>query len=649
MGLGTLELLMIGSLVGVFVFARRRRGRATLREVHLGRLPAWVLMFGLGVTFYWVRSLGFGEFDGWVAFAIGSAAIVVYWFLRQGALSLSLRTVPLYLLIAAAIRSIAVDLVFAVRSANPEFVFGWINPTRWMRSIWFLATSPFALVEIGALVGVAYYLIQSSRLGSSQPRGSARRYPMQGQREEATRLALGAAVLKGSLFRQSVIARARNKYMAVAPELGIDVGRVVAACIKLEQRETRYQIGYAVLLVAWMISVSFGPAPMLLVLVVLVAVHLQKSYVNRFKVAPRYTQRRFRQTDSQQEAPGLTHSDAQGIPRPDQNIVVYKDFDPFRSAGHDLGGWSFALDCSRPKQGVAGPLEPQPVNLKDLYDALGMGIAALGLGNLDSGDYYFVHGSDLRSCDEILPSPYRRPVQFVAPEILEATDKAESVLRRYKWLRFHDWGGDIVVSYLFRCSIQGSNMFVEVARFLLPPIAASHRGIDSLEEPSFDENVVWGLVTAVAAPFAAAFGALLLLGKAQARIAEAIGTEDKATRRQIRRNPRFNYGSSDSLRRTLASTSFHHYFQKMDWEMYIKSIDRQLLDTIVDFLDEHNIDVSDVKERQSTILNNGIIVQSGNVTAQNLAVGQRASAGVVQRFTGGAGSRQGGQKSQGGS
>jgi len=47
---------------------------------------------------------------------------------------------------------------------------------------------------------------------------------------------------------------------------------------------------------------------------------------------------------------------------------------------------------------------------------------------------------------------------------------------------------------------------------------------------------------------------------------------------------------------------------------------------LVEFLDDHNIDTSDLKERQTTILNSGVIVQGGDVNAESLAVGPGAEA-----------------------
>jgi hypothetical protein len=106
----------------------------------------------------------------------------------------------------------------------------------------------------------------------------------------------------------------------------------------------------------------------------------------------------------------------------------------------------------------------------------------------------------------------------------------------------------------------------------------------------------------------------------------------RTNRRLIRENPVFDYGASTSIRELAASSLYSHYFQKLDKEMYLKLIEHQILDSITDFLDAHNIDTSDLRSRQNTILNNGVIVTGGSVDAQNLTVGERAKS-VVNNMT----------------
>jgi hypothetical protein len=60
--------------------------------------------------------------------------------------------------------------------------------------------------------------------------------------------------------------------------------------------------------------------------------------------------------------------------------------------------------------------------------------------------------------------------------------------------------------------------------------------------------------------------------------------------------------------------------------MYAKLLERRVLSLILEFLDDHDVDTSELVERQSIILNSGVMVSGGTLQADNLAVGERAVA-----------------------
>ena len=127
-------------------------------------------------------------------------------------------------------------------------------------------------------------------------------------------------------------------------------------------------------------------------------------------------------------------------------------------------------------------------------------------------------------------------------------------------------------------------------------------------------------------PLAALVAWLALIAKLGGFISRSLGLEGCMKRREIKHNPLYDYGIAQSIRQMVSSPRFAHYFQRLDQEMYVKIIEREMLDTIIEFLDDHNIDTSDIKERQTTILNQGVIVQGGDVQAESLAVGAGAQA-----------------------
>jgi hypothetical protein len=94
--------------------------------------------------------------------------------------------------------------------------------------------------------------------------------------------------------------------------------------------------------------------------------------------------------------------------------------------------------------------------------------------------------------------------------------------------------------------------------------------------------------------------------------------------RRVKRDFFFDYGAPATALDRARSTEYSRYFQVLDREMYVKVLERCVLDTIVEFLDRHDVDTTELTERRETIINNGIMVPGGSVQAHNIAVGEGA-------------------------
>ena len=57
---------------------------------------------------------------------------------------------------------------------------------------------------------------------------------------------------------------------------------------------------------------------------------------------------------------------------------------------------------------------------------------------------------------------------------------------------------------------------------------------------------------------------------------------------------------------------------------YFKIIDKRIFNLIGDFLESKNIDPSEFKERETSILNQGVIVSGGSLSGENITVGKGA-------------------------
>jgi hypothetical protein len=310
----------------------------------------------------------------------------------------------------------------------------------------------------------------------------------------------------------------------------------------------------------------------------------------------------------------------------DPTLVVYRGFTPFVGAGLSLGGWSFALNLDKPADGPVPEL-PQPFELDDLYAEVDGALKNLNVDGFVASDVFFVNGTDVRADREILRDEFGRPAETLTADAAQRyRNNSDSRVRHYRWFRVHDWGNELVVSHFLRCARRGQSLFIEITRYLLTPIAEGHRKIDSLTRPQFRDIAGLVVLSLIGGPFSV-IGALFSLSfRFQRTMEQMFGARERARRREIEDNPLFDYGAQQPIREAHSSDRFIHYFQKIDGDCYNKLFDGQVLNALCEFLAAHHIDTSDLKERQSVIMNSGIIVQGGDVRAESLAVGAGATA-----------------------
>lgn len=244
-----------------------------------------------------------------------------------------------------------------------------------------------------------------------------------------------------------------------------------------------------------------------------------------------------------------------------------------------------------------------------------------------------VEVSDLALANGVQPpapiaaSVRARPRSHLSDEQMsELVGRRDRRVRHYKWLRIEQGGGEVILSWFLRCNRDDRNLFVEVNQALLTPVANDFRWIDGLTPVTLGTHVAWLQGALIAGPVQAVWQLVTSPFRALAAVARALGIEEAAIRKQIARDPLFDFGVLEGLRTRVSGAQYTHYYQKVDRELGQKTVDRELFNALIDFLSEHNIDTSALQEGQSMILNNGIIVQQGNITAESLAVGAKAKA-----------------------
>lgn len=476
----------------------------------------------------------------------------------------------------------------------------------------------------------------SASAGYKASAGIARRHDW----SEINRLILAHAWTGGSAFRRSVIDRARESFDAPAPEVGIDMERLVKLCRWREGKET----GYRVLMLAFLIAGFVGftvlaededPALLILVLLAVAVVNGYRRADIYAKTHELYGLGNFSEDrTSEAEGVSLSDEDTHGLPPEDQNVVVYSGFTPFEFAGMAMGGWTVSIDTALPSASVSAPQSVKPFTEGELRDFMKDRLHEAKFEGLSIRDLVFAEGTDAPA----LPAArtYREisqpRVQLDAEELDRLPEGEPNTFRRYIWIAVRDWGGELLVSAFWRCALKENMLHVEVSHFLLLPVASKHRKVDTVKA-TWQHWLGQFVGGAILSPLALVGGPLVLLGQMQLGLARLFGSEKRQKAKTIKLKARYNFGAPRSLRAELMGSVYLHYFQKMDQDHYQRSLNKILLENLVSFLDDHGIDTADLKETQNAIFNSGVIVQGGDITAQSLAVGPKSQArtGIVGR------------------
>jgi hypothetical protein len=444
---------------------------------------------------------------------------------------------------------------------------------------------------------------------------------------EINRLVLAYAYTGGPRFRRSVIARARNSLDAPAIETGVNMEGLLQLCFDLERKDTVYRGILAALVVSVLIGVSAFIASD--DLIILVSTGVIAVGINGIRRALFYSEAYHNLSPGKFDVmkplakTALTNEDTSGLPPKEQNVVVYSSFVPFEFAGVSLGGWSVSIDASKPASNdVSARSEITSFTEDELWNVINDGFRETKIA---VRSIIAIHGTDAT----LLPTG-KKTFGVTQPRVCLDEQELNSLLsamsksmRRYLWISVNDWGGELAVSSFWRCALRDRILQVELSRFVLLPIASTNREIDNARG---DWRYKFGqfLVGAMLAPLALIEGPLMLLADVQLAMSNSFGRDKQRKAEAIQRSPRYNYGAPKSMRVELMGTEFLHYFQKMDQQYYQKTVDKILLDTLINFLDDHGVDTTDLRDHQTAIFNTGVIVRGGDVTAQNLAVGTQA-------------------------
>jgi hypothetical protein len=471
--------------------------------------------------------------------------------------------------------------------------------------------------------------------------------------QEVTRY-LSAAVYRDKSFRNTVICSIlENRHRAIAPCAGLDLATVVRHCLRARRRDLFRDIAltaaFAVPLLAGGITFYddvlfvlssphllgsffdyYGGAILLTVFVAFLIVFVVRFATEHRLIARTFDRSAFATIGNGGSNPTGGDRLARTVAVAD-NVIVYGGFSPFVGAGFDHGGWSFAVNIRKPSEEWERPKSPKAFRLPELYECVEHNLHDLNLRNLVIEDKLFVNGEEVRDVDGLLPDRFGPPVGHLEQDaVARYIQQSDSPVRHYKCIQRVDWGGELVISVFLRFRKSKEYLYSEASYFLMPPLKREYYAIDqfprTLTLRRFSQ-IFWSSLLAtpilwIAAPFRLAFALYAPIVRWQ---------QGRAERNEIRNNRRFNYGATSSIRELAGSTQYRDFFQRLDKDMTLKLVEKELLDAIIDFLDAHDIDTSELRERRSMILNNGVIMSGGTVQAETVAMGGRARAASFLR------------------
>ena len=303
------------------------------------------------------------------------------------------------------------------------------------------------------------------------------------------------------------------------------------------------------------------------------------------------------------------------------NVVVFSGGDPFDGWGAELGkGWQVSIDATRPGTDQHGKPRPvTPFEPADLHKAMTLAVRGAGIPDLAVHNRLFVRGTAADHVPGLVPDPMDRPASVVAPALIrKGIDQPQPDVRTYLCIEKTAWGGELVVTLYVRVAQIRGDLFIECHAYLLLPLRLGLTAVDHTPTDAF--RMLW-------ASFAAAAKATLpTLRSCVADLSrEALKDfrhkrQRRADMRTARRKMPLDRGAEVSLRALAADDERVFTFAYTDEEMHLNALQRRVLDAIHDFLDQHGIDTTAFRKKQTNIVNNNTYT-IGNVNSTNTQIG----------------------------
>ncbi|MFJ8104864.1 hypothetical protein [Streptomyces sp. NPDC096132] len=193
-------------------------------------------------------------------------------------------------------------------------------------------------------------------------------------------------------------------------------------------------------------------------------------------------------------------------------------------------------------------------------------------------------------------------------------DEVYDSARTYLCVRVGSWNQELVTTAFVGFDLKGNTLHTEFYSYVLAPIRAGFHLVDrlpaTLDAPLL-LRVAWDTLRgAPAAVLRPVVDQLLIQSSKlsprhwkQTLVWVLRGGDSSEFRLGRYADGVLDRGALTSIRELATSDEFHHFFQETDTIKYTQIVERKLLHVILDYLHEHNVDLTEHEARQTNILN----------------------------------------------
>jgi hypothetical protein len=309
------------------------------------------------------------------------------------------------------------------------------------------------------------------------------------------------------------------------------------------------------------------------------------------------------------------------------NTVVYSNFEPFIGSGDVIKTWSFAQRLIKKAPDIPGvrpadegrrEFPEPPFRAVDIVDHVRGHLRMLAVATEPE---LGIH--DMSVTDRIFQSARefgKKTLETSPEEVAEIIRDPTHPQRHYLVCQGIGWGGDVVTTVHIHLAVQGRSLYLEVTTTNLAPCNDRYRVVDE-EGGTGPRAWLWALLHAVRDTPATIVHTPQRLARS---LADVIGNGAGAARPRSRR--RKDDGARVSVRQLGTRDKLRNFTQLQDVIKFRKLIESRVYAHVLDFLDEHKVDTSEVRAQRATILNNNGIFVGGDMSVGEGSVTNQAAA-----------------------